>query len=64
MTDYIYLTRDQKRMVEQSVDLNALQIKMFKAGYNPDIDSELFHSMKKAYEQPELIRVKLGADDV
>ena len=59
MTDYIYLTRQQKLMTEQAVSLDDLQMKLFRLGHNPEIEPELFNKMKKAYQFRDLIRVKL-----
>lgn len=59
MTDYIYLTRQQKLIVERSTSLDALNYKLFSKGHNPEIEPELFNKMKKAYQFRSLIRVKL-----
>lgn len=59
MTDYIYLTRDEKKLVEQSLSLDDLHMKLFRLGHNPEIEPELFNRMTRAYKNPELIRVKL-----
>ncbi|GIC69591.1 hypothetical protein [Fructobacillus tropaeoli] len=59
MTDYIYLTREQKLITEQAVSLDDLHIKLFRLGHNPEIEPELFNRLTKAYKNQELIRVKL-----
>lgn len=59
MTDYIYLTREQKLMAEQAVSLDDLHMKLFRLGHNPEIEHDLFNLLTKAYKNQELIRVKL-----
>lgn len=59
MTNHIYLTRDEKRLVEQSIDLDDLQMKLFAKGLNPEIDYEEFNRLKNAYKYPMRIRVRL-----